>query len=36
VNRVRLKLADSPYRYVHTHRGIGYRFAPVQRDDAPA
>ena len=27
VTRIRHKLAASPYRYVHSHRGVGYRFA---------
>ena len=26
VTRIRHKLAPSPYRYVHSHRGVGYRF----------
>jgi DNA-binding response OmpR family regulator len=30
VTRIRHKLAASPYRYVHSHRGLGYRFAAVR------
>ena len=28
VTRIRHKLSASPYRYLHSHRGVGYRFDP--------
>ncbi len=30
VTRIRHKLAASPHRYLHSHRGVGYRFAAVR------
>ena len=37
IRKVRQKLeAVSPsWRYIHTHFGVGYRFDPERRDDAP-
>ena len=34
VGKVRIKLAEAAPRweFIHTHRGIGYRFAPVRRE----
>ena len=38
VRKLRQKLeSGSPrWRYIHTHFGVGYRFDPELRDDAPA
>jgi DNA-binding response OmpR family regulator len=36
VKKLREKLADSPYAYVHTHYGIGYRFAAEPIEEAVA
>jgi DNA-binding response OmpR family regulator len=37
VEKLREKLADSAHAYVHTHYGIGYRFAaePIEAEDQP-
>ncbi len=33
--RQKLELVSPTWRYIHTHFGVGYRFDPERRDDAP-